>query len=97
LGAVAVLIPSRAANIEGAEAVTSSLGGKGCREARLSRSKQIEKKCGVKQKAKPRDMIYALRKPPVPDVAPNALPEYGKNSQKKAEMARDYYENLQSR
>jgi hypothetical protein len=51
--------------------------------------------CQSNKKAKPRDMIYALRKPPVPDMAPNALPEYEKNSQKMAEMARDYQKTLQ--
>lgn len=45
--------------------------------------------------AKPRDMIYALRKPMEPETDPNGPAQYEKNSQKMAELARDYHENLQ--
>ncbi|KAJ7273885.1 hypothetical protein C8J57DRAFT_1594537 [Mycena rebaudengoi] len=51
--------------------------------------------CRTNKVAKPRDMIYALRKPAAPDARPDAPAQYEKNSQKMAEMARDYHEALQ--
>ncbi|KAJ7429203.1 hypothetical protein B0H11DRAFT_1945615 [Mycena galericulata] len=47
------------------------------------------------KKAKPRDMIYALRKPAAADVDPDTPAQYEKNSQKMAELVRDYHEKLQ--
>ncbi|KAJ6544098.1 hypothetical protein B0H19DRAFT_1076262 [Mycena capillaripes] len=49
--------------------------------------------CQSNKKKQPRDMIYALRKPA--DIAPNGQAQYEKNSQKMAELARDYHEKLQ--
>jgi hypothetical protein len=52
--------------------------------------------CRSNKEAKPRDMIYALRKPAEHGADPNAPAQYEKNSQRMAEMARDYHEALQS-
>ncbi|KAF8178318.1 Endonuclease/exonuclease/phosphatase, partial [Mycena galopus ATCC 62051] len=52
--------------------------------------------CQSNKVAKPRDMIYALRKPAEPGADANTPAQYEKNSQKMAEMARDYHEKLQN-
>ncbi|KAJ6594783.1 hypothetical protein B0H19DRAFT_854250, partial [Mycena capillaripes] len=51
--------------------------------------------CQSNKIAKPRDMMYALRKPATPGDDPNAPTQYEKDLQKMAEMARDYHEKLQ--
>lgn len=49
----------------------------------------------INKEKKPRDMIYALRKSEDPNHNPNNTTKYEKNSQRMAEMARNYHENLQ--
>lgn len=47
------------------------------------------------KEAKPRDMIYALKKPQPPNTPANAPIDYEKHSQKMANLGRDYHDTLQ--
>lgn len=47
------------------------------------------------KEAKPRDMIYALKKPRPINTQLDAPTEYEKHSQKMADLGRDYHDSLQ--